>query len=405
MRPSVSAGVLAVLASCALLSRPARAERPPLQSELDKCAQRAVEEGDRNMLGLVRFDLLRRADGQVYGAYVHGEEGVDDRKLEGCIVQQMLLWQFGDAQKIDFTMAYPLRFQPSSDATAQGLHSGQTAAGVQMPEWHFTPAPMQLDVKAAQQTLQLADDATTAERGIAELSVHRYAKAISLFRDALEKMPDQPTALRGLATALAESGGDLAEARRLAERLIALQPESEGGHEALLRVCLAAKDDLCVFQQWKAANKADDVSPRAYLLRDLESPTREAAARLTLAATAAGKPSAPAAADPCAKEPGDEAQALCIVKRCLDQGSVAYAAELSKQNSTEYQVGEWGAKKAGSNRMLVTRPIQPAKPGTAPNHDALWLVKLGENFVIVPSNTEAKQITLTHNACAARRAP
>ena len=419
---AVGLGVVVAIASVALLPRPARAERPPLQSELDTCAQRAAEQGDRAMLGLIRFDLLRRADGQVYAAYVHGEEGVDDRQLEGCIVQQMLLWRFGDAQTIDYTMAYPLRFQPSSDNTAAGTHNGQTQPGVMMPEWHFTPAPMKLNVKAAQATLQLSDDTTTPERGIAELSVHDYAKAIPLLRDALEKRPDDPIALRGLAIALAESGGDLAEARALAERLIGLAPRSEGGHEALLRVCLAAKDDLCAFKQWKAANSADDLSPRAYLLRDLEAPTREAAGRLAAAAKQqaangmsaqsgaksagpGGGPAATQVVDPCAKEQGDEAQALCVVKRCLDQGSAVYAAELSKQNSVDYAVGDWRAKQAGANRMLVVRPIQPKTPGAGPAHDALWLVKLGESFVILPSNTEARQITLTHNACAARRLP
>ena len=63
---------------------------------------------------------------------------------------------------------------------------------------------------------------------------------------------------------------------------------------------------------------------------------------------------------------------------------------------------------ANTGKLLVTRPISPktADPAAAPSaarHDAIWLVKLGDQFSIAPSTSEARQITLTHNACGARR--
>jgi tetratricopeptide (TPR) repeat protein len=422
MAASSRCSFLALLALAALATA-ARAERPPLQSDLDKCALRASERGNRSLSGTVRFDLLRRSDGQVYAVYVHGEQGVDDRALEHCIANSMVQWSFGPPEKIDFTSAYPLSFtQGGAEAggvsATLGIHSGQTPPEVHMPENNRRAEPMDLNVTAAQGTLELNDGASTAERGIASLTVRRYPEALAQLKEALVRSPGDPQALRGMAVALAESGGDLKEARRLAEQLIAASPRSEGGHEALLRVCLVAKDDLCAFKQWKEATHAEDTAPRGYVLRDFEAPMRAVAARLQ--ATAASGGVAPGSvtagvtaqgaaqqqvADPCAQEQGDDRQALCIVKRCLDAGSAEYAKELSQQNNVPYVAGEWRAKAVGAGKMLVTRPIGAREKGAAPSHDALWLVKLGDKFVIHPSNTEATQITLTHNACGPRPAP
>jgi hypothetical protein len=406
---------LAVFVACAGLAQSARANRPPLQQDLDRCALRAAEHGSRSLLGQVRFDLLKRGDGQVFAAYVRSEAGVDDRLFQRCVASAMILWSFGAEQRIDHAAPYPLSLTVGSsgvrgDISVPIFGDAQAIPDVHMPAANYRAETVELNVKAAQETLEVLESATSAERGIARLAVHDYPQARALFEEALAKAPNDSMALRGMAIALAEGRGDLALARKLAEQAIAQQPNSEGGHEALLRVCLAAKDDRCAFEQWKAANAGEDVSPRAYELRGLEAATRAAAARLQAAAKVTGPAgdggiAQAGASDPCAAEEGEEKQALCVVKRCLDAGSLAYAQELSRQNAVDYAVGEWRTKAAGSGRFVVTRPIAPKAAGSDGRHDALWLVKLGENLVIQPSNTEARQITLTHNACGSRATP
>lgn len=410
--------LLAALFAGASFATAARANRPPLQQDLDRCALRAAEHGSRSLAGQVRFDLLKRPDGQVYAAYVRGEAGVDDRPFERCVSSAMILWSFGAEQKVDYLAPYTLSLTVGNSGFrgpgSRVFGDEETMPAVHMPAANERPGPMELNLAAAQETLEVLETASTAEQGMARLAVHDYAAARTLFQQALDKVPGDPMATRGLSIALAEGHGDLGEARKLAEQVIAAQPRSEAGHEALLRVCLVAKDDRCVFEQWKAANAAEDLAPRAYGLRDLEAAARVAAARLQAAAKpgtpapnagAAGQPLPAGATDPCAAEQGDEKQALCVVKRCLDQGSVEYAKDLSRQNAVEYVAGEWRVKVAGAGRLLVTRPIAPQTPGAGAAHDALWLVKLGDNLVIQPSNTEARQITLTHNACGSRPTP
>ncbi len=170
--------------------------------------------------------------------------------------------------------------------------------------------------------------------------------------------------------------------------------------------------------EFNKAAKAPDLVPRSRLLDELKGPTLLAVERLkrqsqggagsgVATAQVDGKGAA-APADPCAAEKGEEAQALCVVKRCLDEGSVAYAKELSSQNGTPYETKDWRAKPVAPGKLLVTRPIEPA-PGasagagsSAEKHDALWLVNLGEQFVMRPTNIEARQITVRHNRCTAR---
>jgi hypothetical protein len=82
---------------------------------------------------------------------------------------------------------------------------------------------------------------------------------------------------------------------------------------------------------------------------------------------------------------------------------VLYARELGEQNHVEYQLGDWRAKMVSAGKLLVTRPIAPKdrEKGGA-QHDALWLVSVGDQLVMHPSNLEAKQISLQHNRCTAR---
>jgi hypothetical protein len=138
---------------------------------------------------------------------------------------------------------------------------------------------------------------------------------------------------------------------------------------------------------------------------ELQPEVEQAAERLRNQAQAKAKASAEAgpATDPCAAAAGEDQQALCVVKRCLDEGTILYAKDLSRQNHIEYELGEWRTRQVAPGKLLVTRPIEPkdAKSGEA-GHDAIWLVKLGQELVMQPSSPEARQITLSHNRCAAR---
>jgi hypothetical protein len=395
-----------------------------MQAEFDRCALSAEEHGNRHFSGRVRLELLIRKSGNVYGAFVWSENGIEDRRLERCLTSAAPLWVFPPVAT-DYQRAYSPSFVHSGDDISPDLRSGaspygNSRASVFLPDINDLPEPTPINVKTAQETLDLADWATLPERANAEVLVHLYPQALEHARLALSQNPDEPMALRVLAQALAESGGDLAEARQKAERLVALQPDSIQGHEALLRVCLAAHDDRCAFDEWNKARKAPDLQPRSRLLAEMQGPTQLAVERLKLAAaqartqseaTSAGssqKPSAPP--DPCAAEKGEEAQALCVVKRCLDEGSRDYAKELSTQNGLPYEAGDWRVKPVAAGKLLVTRPIEAvaAKPGEpapqAARHDALWLVNMGQGdqLVMRPTNTEARQITVRHNRCTAR---
>lgn len=404
--------------SSMLVSLSARAERQPMQSDFNRCAQAAVDSGGGgDISGEVRFELLIRKGGRVYAAYVNNERGIANRKLERCITNRAPDWDLSlTPAPLDYLRPYTVRFvaggaEANGTQATMGNHTGATPPEVMLPDINSRPPLEALDPEVARATLEIADFATPAERGQAQLAVKRYPEAIKEFRAALGGSGEvDAVALRGLAQALAESGGDLKEAREAAERLIAVDPSSEAGHEALVRVCLAAHDDLCAFEQFKLAKDAKDNLQRGYFLKDeLQPEVAQAAQRLQAAqrpragSVKAGDPAA--GQDPCATEQGEEKQALCVVKRCLDAGSAAYAKELAAQNGVDYVAGEWRTKLVGTSKMLVTREIaaQP-KPGAAPppSHNALWLVTLGDQLKMTPTNSEARQITISHNACATR---
>jgi len=414
-----------LLALLALSSGAALAERPPLQSDLDRCTNAAQSNGrDTNLQGRLRLQMLIRPNGRPYAAFIWSETGITDRQLERCLTNIPMLWDLSPST-LDYVWPYPMSFVPGGERITNGVGFGsttqQSTPSAMMPELNSPPGWEPLNVAAAQATLDIIENATIAERGSAELAVHRYPAAIAAFRDALSRNSSDKMALRGLAQALAESGGDLKEASATATRLLELDPGGEQGHEAMLRVCVAVKDDPCVFTHFNLANKAKDLSLRWLVLRDELKPLAEqAAARLRergkAQANAAGPAGAPGAAvapgaaaqkdapqDPCAAEKSDELQALCVVKRCLDEGTVLYARELGEQNHVEYQLGDWRAKTVSPGKLLVTRPISPRdREKGGGQHDALWLVSVGDQLVMRPSNPEAKQISLQHNRCTAR---
>ena len=409
--------LLAVLVLC---SGAALAERPPLQSDFDRCTNAVQSNGrDASLQGRVRLQLLIRPDGRPYAAFVWSETGITDRQLERCLTSLPMLWDDFAHSALDYRWPYPVSFVPGGERIAGGTGFGstteQSTPSAMMPDRNSPPGWEPLNVAAAQATIDILETATAAEHGNAELAIHRYPAAIAAFREALGKNAGDKMALRGLAQALAESGGDLKEASATATRLLELDPNGEQGHEAMLRVCLAVKDDACVFTHFNQANKAKDLSLRWLILRDELKPLAEqAAGRLrergkaqANATNAAGAPGAAAQKDvpqdPCAAEQGDEKQALCVVKRCLDEGTVLYARELGEQNHVDYQLGDWRAKTVSAGKLLVTRPIAPKdRDKGGAQHDAMWLVSLGDQLVMHPTNTEAKQISLRHNRCTAR---
>src|SRR4051812_3855031 len=278
---------LALLAGAGCASQKAViAVRPPLQSDVDLCALRALELGDRNPMGRVRLHLLVRDDGGVYGAYVHNSGGIDNRSLQRCLTDRATTWVLAPAP-VEYERAYELSFVPGGSDLGDWLQywNGEGAMGqgrgiVIMPDGTRSSPPLPIEQPVARETLIVADSATAAEHGTALVSVGRAAEAVPLLRAAVQDRPDDPVALLGLTRAIAETRGDLAEARKAALRLIELTPDSVIGHEALLRVCLAARESECSLREWKAAVHAPDAAARSRILFELQAPTQQAALRL-----------------------------------------------------------------------------------------------------------------------------
>ena len=369
-------------------------QRLPMQQDFDRCTLAAENNGTRTLLGQVRLELLIRKDGQVFAAFASGEHGIDDRRVERCLTTIAVLWKFPGVP-VDYQRPYVLSFTPGAteiDSSQYWAGGNSTVSGrtsVFMPNPN-DPAPLaEVNTRVAQETLEIDDDATEAERGTAQLAVGRAAQAAAAFQRALALNSTDPIALRGLAEALAATGA-LGEARTAAEKLVALDPDGVGGHEALLTACLALRDDECTFAQWRAARVAKDLAPRSRALAALQPSAQAAVERLRVAS---------GLADPCGAPKTAQDEAFCAARRCLDDGSAEYAKEISAQNHLDYELKPWTVKSFGETRMVVTRPIQSAN---GDHHDALWLVKLGEELVLTPASSEARQISLRHSRCAAR---
>jgi len=285
VRWGVFALALSAAAGCARERLPI-ALRPPLQSDVDLCALRAVELGDRTPMGRVRLHLLVRDDGSVYAAYVHNTAGIGDRSLQRCLADRATTWVLAPAP-VDYERAFELSFVPGGSEMGDVLQywngeggTGQGRGIVILPDTRTSSPPLPIEQPVARDTLIIADFATTAEHGTALVAVGRAAEAVPLFRTALRERPEDPVALLGLTRAIAETGGDLAEARKIALRLMEMFPDSVIGHEALLRVCLAARESECSVREWKAAVRAPDAGPRSRILFELQAPAQKAALRL-----------------------------------------------------------------------------------------------------------------------------
>ena len=384
-----------ILSLCAATS--ASATRLPLQGDVERCTLGAEDRGEI-LQGRVRLELLLRKSGEVYGAFTHSSRGIEDRRFMHCLAVGALNWEL-PAVAVDYQRPYPINFvYGGADIDLSGLpyfhgdsFSVRGRTSVFLPDPNDPEPVAQPDLSLAQATLEISDKATDAERGTAFFAVREYAKAVSGFRVALERDPSDPVALRGLARSLAGQGKDLKEARAAAERLVSIAPRSISGHEALLDVCLAAHDDDCAVAQFRAARNAEDMQPRSRILAELQDGVRASAQRI---ATASGAPSA----DPCGQVGGQDAQALCVVKRCLDDATSEYARELSDQNHVALTAGSWKTSRVADNRYVFRRAIE----GDGQRHDATWLVTVADDLRMKPASSEARQITLRHSRCAPR---
>lgn len=365
----------AVALALTAVALPAQASlRLPMQSDLDRCVLLAQGHGAPPQMGHVRLDLHVRRDGQVFAANARTAQGVDDKVLLHCVARVATRWKLTPVA-IDYLRPYVLSFAPGA---------------VFLPRIDDAPAQVPMNTALARDTLEVLEDATPDEQGLARLNVRDALGAIPLFRAALDENPSDALALRGLSEALSQSDGNLEEARRLAEQLLAFDPDGVAGHEALARVCLAASDDGCAVEHFVRATKAPDARPRSRALSELEEPARAAARRLEQVS---------GGADRCALADGEEARVLCLVRRCMDEGVMAYAHERGERDGSKWEPRAWRIQPMSGGRLLVTRPLEVTQAGGPSRRDAIWLVRRGEPLVLKAATLEAREITTHHSRC------
>jgi tetratricopeptide (TPR) repeat protein len=350
--------------------------------------------------GSLELDQLVTDQGDVPAAWVRSQKAQDGGQLFRCVTRLATDAKYA-AQKTD------------SVRTSRISCDGTSCQRADLAE---SRSP--LDEKLAQSTLHVAGWATAAERGWAQLLVRDHPGALKQFGQALKERPGDPRALRGLATALTESGGDLARARDAAQKAVQLKPESAAGHETLVRVCLAQKDDRCAVAELEAARKAPDAETRAADLDQLDEPVKAAAERIAAAEKedqerrTAETEAALQKMDPagCRKlEANSDAQLLCLVKRCFEASAQQYAKQLKTKDGHEYAAGEWKVASRKGDAAEVTVPIRPAAPAKkrrsrksaeqAEGHDATWRATVGENITLVPQNADAAKVARGSELC------
>ena len=350
--------------------------------------------------GSLELDQLVTDQGDVPAAWVRSQKAQDGGQLFRCVTRLATDAKYA-AQKTD------------SVRTSRISCDGTSCQRADLAE---SRSP--LDEKLAQATLHVAGWSTAAERGWAQLLVREHAGALKQFGQALKERPGDARALRGLATALTESGGDLARARDAAQKAVQLKPESAAGHETLARVCLSQKDDRCAVAEVEAARKSPDAETRAAELDQLDEPVKAAAERIAAAEKeeqerrASDAEAALQKIDPagCRKlEANSDAQLLCLVKRCFESSAQQYAKQLRTKDGHEYAAGEWKVANRKGDAAEVTVPIRPAPPAKkrrsrqspdqAEGHDATWRATVGENITLVPQNADAAKVARGSEFC------
>ena len=131
------------------------ADRPPLQQDIDHCTFRVQSQGrDTNLQGRVRLQLLIRATGKPYAAFVWAEHGISDRPLEICLSSRPMLWMLSRST-LDYAWPYPISFVPGGERVAGGAGSigattEQAAPSAFLPNLNEPPGAEPLNVAAAQ---------------------------------------------------------------------------------------------------------------------------------------------------------------------------------------------------------------------------------------------------------------
>ncbi len=374
-------------------------ERQPLQSDFDRCLKAARDFGNPSLAGSMTLKLYVDADGAVPFAFINDQTGLDSPQFDHCVLDFMALTKF-QGEGLDYLRPY-------------GKVSVGRESGVMLPDFKDIPKEP-LDVQKAQSTLEFADWADDVDKGWGYFYTQQYDKAVGQFRGALQKKADDTRALRGLASTLAAQGGDanLKEARDTAAKAIQLKPDSEATHEAMMRVCIAAKDDACIFEEFEKARKEPDVNVRSIELATMQDAAKGAADRLQgeehqkheeevqkqkAAAEARAKKLDPKG---CSKMPeGSEERTLCFVQTCFEDGGVAYADSLKGLTGAEYKAGAWKIAETKGGKLKVQVPIRAEG---AQNHDAHWEVQQQDNggYTMKPLDIDANNIQTQHNACA-----
>lgn len=373
--------------------------RELLPTDLKSCFVRATQNGRPGLEGSASLFMLVDADGAVPAAWSHDRTNLDSPLMHGCLGSVGVMSKF-DGEKIDYLRGWTIACE---------------GADCQKGVVHDLSKP--LDAKLAKDSLTFADWATDTDKGWGYYYTQQYPEAVAAFRKVLALKADDVRALRGLAQTLAESGGDLKEARELAEKALTAAPKNAGTLEAMTLVCLKAKDDECVVKHFAEVPKSEGVQSRSLELASLNEPAKAALGRIEAAektkAEAAEKArlEALAKADPlgCYKLEGD-AKAGCYVKRCFGEGATKYAEQLKAVTRVEYTAAEAIFAAGPDGTTLVTYPIRapepkPVKhkkaPPKAENKDATWIVKVGEMIDMKPykENLSAYNIAKDFNAC------
>jgi Tfp pilus assembly protein PilF len=388
-----------VIALCACAGKERRPTAPHEMRapEIAKCVPPAAPASTT-----FEVDQLVGEQGEVPAAWIRAQTASNSESLLRCAARVATDAKYA-SQKVDWIR--------TSRISCGG-------AGCQRADPGDARSP--LDEKLAQATLYVAGWATAAERGWAYLLVGNRGAALRELGQALKERPGDVRALRGMAVALIDSGGDLSRAREAAQKAVQLRPDTVATHETLLRVCLAQKDDRCAASEYDAARKAPDAEARAADLAPLEEPAKAAAERVAAAAKQDEERRAAEAEerlqkiDPagCRKlEANSDAQLVCLVKRCFEAGAQQYAKELHTADGQPYAPGEWKVASRNGDTAEVTVPLRPDPAArkrrkrktsggeVAEVHDATWRATIGENITLVPLTGDAANVARKSDSC------
>jgi len=389
-------------------TRPSALRKFP-QTDVAQCYRAASSVGTPNLQGNFEVDQYVDDKGDAPAAWVHHDNGVNSSTFFQCVLAMAVASKY-PSLNVDYVL-------PSTvTCVGVGVSEGkERTSGCTKAEGAPEKRPPQ-DDKLARSTLKFADWAGPTDKGWAYYYIGDMPQAVTQFDAATKADPKDEPALRGLAQALADSGGDLNRAKEAAKKAIELKPESEATHEAMIHVCLAAKDDKCAFDEFNLAKAKPDLDARRRELASVQDKVKEAAERLQSGAEQeeANQEMATAKADPtgCRKlENGSDAQLLCLIKRCFEKGAREYARELKPLTGQDYSAGDWKVTQHSGTHAQVTVPIRAgaaartrgkkgasADEGPQP-HDATWNVRVGENIDMQATNQDAANIAKSHDSC------